>query len=143
MQSVWLVHDIDAFADGQPSKQDRRLDIRMTYTEWLAIYFDALSLDKTIYDRWIQNGRDSAGESPTEIVTEFDEVIQGFPMPSRINEPYRDVVFKVHEIEDLRQECLRVKASSSNELASLGLEKLLMICKQAGDLRLTIYFMSQ
>jgi hypothetical protein len=143
MQTVWLVVDIDACVEGQPSKQDHLLDVQMTYAEWLAIYFDALSLDKAIYDDWIQNGPRVTEYGAYQIVAKFDEVIHGFPMLSRINEPYHDVVFTVHEIEDLREECLRVKASTCNRLATHGLEKLLTICDRASELRLTIYFVSQ
>ncbi len=143
MQTVWLVVDIDAFVEGRPSKQDQLLDISLIYPEWLAIYFDSLALDKAIYDDWIQNGPKVTEYGATEIVAAFDEVIPGFPMLSRINAPDHDVVFKVNEIEDLRLECLRVKARTSNGIATLGLDKLVTICERARKLRLTIYFMSQ
>jgi hypothetical protein len=142
MQLIMLVHDTEAFAErGVTSKQDRKLDIRLTYPEWLALYFDALGLDKTAFDQ-VKAESYSSQDGIIVILGEFDEEIPGFPMLSRIRGPYHDAIFEVNEIEDLREECLRVKASTSNALALQGIEKLLIISEQARSLGLIIYFVS-
>lgn len=142
MQATWLVRDTEAFAlRGETSEHDRPLDIHLTYTEWLAIYFDALGLDKTVYDKWTAQ-KFSSQDGVISIVGEFDEEIPGYPMLSRIRGPYHDAIFEVNEIDDLHDECLRVKAGTSNELALQGMEKLLIISEQARSLALSIYFVS-
>ncbi|MEK6289584.1 MAG: hypothetical protein AABO57_28040 [Acidobacteriota bacterium] len=142
MQSIMLVADTEAFAErGETSKQDRTLDIRLTYPEWLALYFDALGLDKTAFDQ-MKAERYSSSDGVIAILIEFDDEIPGFPMLSRIRGPYHDAVFEVNEIESLREECSRVKGSTSNTLALQGIEKLLIISEQARSLGLIIYFVS-
>ena len=143
MQSIWLVHDTKSFGTkGETSKQDRRLDFRLTYPEWLVIYFDVLGLDKSAYDKWKANKTASAQGSVVSILGEFDEEIPSFPMLSRIRSPFYDVVFELDEIEDFRQECLRIKASTSNAMALRGIEKLLLLYDRARQLGLSIYFVS-
>jgi hypothetical protein len=140
MQFTWLVRDTKAFGTkGETSKDDRSLDLHLTYQEWLAIYFDAFGLDKSGYDRWTAKNPTLAQHS---ILSEFDEEIPGYPMLSRIRGPFYDVVFELDEVEQLRQECLRVQASTSNAIALRGLKKLLRICDCAENLRLSIYLVS-
>ena len=143
MQSIWLVRDTEAFGTrGETSSSDRSLDLRLTYQEWLAVYFDALGLDKSGYDEWASKQPSPAQHNVISILTEFDEDIVGFQMLSRIRGPYHDAVFQVDELEALRNECLHVQSGTSNVLALRGIEKLLFICDRARELRLSIYFLS-
>jgi hypothetical protein len=143
MQSTWLVSDTKAFGTkGETSEQDRSLDFGLTYQEWLAIYFDALGLDKSGYQRWAAKKPSLSQRGVVTILTEFDEEISSYPMLSRIRGPFYDVAFESDEVDKLRQECLRVQASTSNAVALRGLEKLLRICDHAQKLGLSIYLVS-
>ena len=143
MHSTWLVRDTKAFGTkGETSKQDRPLNFGLTYQEWLAIYFDALGLDKSGYERWTAKTPSLSQRSVITILTEFDEEISGYPILSRIRSPFYDAVFESDEVGRLRQECLRVQASTSNAVALHGLEKLLRICDYAENLGLSIYLVS-
>src|SRR5574341_914059 len=52
MPMIWLVRDTRAFGvDGRTSRNDRSVEFRLTYQEWLAIYFDALGLDKSEFEK--------------------------------------------------------------------------------------------
>jgi hypothetical protein len=141
MPMTWLVRDTRAFGvDGKTSPADHPVDLRLTYQEWLAIYFDALGLDKSAFEETA--ARLAAQGQGQSFLTEFDDEIPGFPLLSRIRGPYHDVVFERDELEDLRKECLKVQASTSNTLALQGLEKLIHIYDQARRLGLSIYFIS-
>lgn len=143
MQSVWLVRDTQVFGTkGETSGEDRSMELRLTYGEWLAIYFDALGLDKNTYSNWTTNKASSFQKGVITLVTEFDEDISEFPILSRIRSPFRDVVFELNEVEDLRAECLRVKARTSNSEALRGIEKLLHVENLARQLGLSIYLVS-
>jgi len=142
MPMTWLVRDSRAFGvDGKTSLADHPVDLRLTYQEWLAIYFDALGLDKSGYEEEVAKRASEGNKVPT-FLTELDEEIPGFPLLSRIRGPYHDVVFERDELEDLRKECLKVQANTSNTLALQGLEKLIHIYDQARRLGLSIYFVS-
>lgn len=143
MHSTWLVHDTKSFGTkGETSKQDRTLDFGLTYQEWLAIYFDALGLDKSGYERWAAKKPSLSRHDVVTILSEFDEQIPGYPMLSRIRGPYHDAAFESDEVEHLRQECLRVQAGTSNAVALSGLKKLVSICDRAQELGLSIYLVS-
>src|SRR3989442_8192664 len=115
MPAIWLVHDPEAFGTkGETSKQDHPLDLRLTYQEWLAIYFDALGLDKSGYEKWAAKRVVLGQPNAATILTELDEEVPGFPMLSRIRGPYHDVIFEPNELEDLREECLKVQTKTSN-----------------------------
>ncbi len=143
MPAIWLVRDTKAFGTkGETSKDDRSLDLRLTYQEWLAIYFDALGLDKSGYKEWAAKRVVLGQRNVVTILTELDEEIPGFPMLSRIRGPFHDAAFELDEVEGLRNECLRVQSDTSNALALRGLKTLLLICDQAQQLGLSIYFVS-
>jgi hypothetical protein len=143
MHSIWLVSDTRAFGTkGETCEQDHSVGWSLTYQEWLAIYFDALGLDKSGYEKWAAKKVVLGQHNVVSILTEFDEEITGFPMLSRIRGPFHDAVFELNELDALRNECLQVQSSTSNALALRGLEKLLLICDRAQKLRLSIYFVS-
>lgn len=143
MPGIWLVEDTKAFGmEGKTSDRDRPLDLRLTYQEWLAIFLDALEVDKASYEKWASK-RVLVGQSEVAtLLTEIDEKIPSYPMLSRIQGPYHDVVFEHNELEDLHQECLRAKLSTQNALALKGLDKLIHAYDQARQLNLSIYFVS-
>lgn len=143
MPAIWLVQDTEAFGTkGKTTDRDRPLNLRLTYQEWLAIFLDALGVDKNGYEKWAAKKVVLGQASAATILTELDEEIPEFPMLSRIRGPYHDVVFEFDEIERLHKECLRAQRSTSNVLALHGLEKLIHAYDQARQLRLSIYFVS-
>ncbi len=84
-------------------------------------------------------------DSQSILISEFDEndpQLKEYPMLSRICGIHYDAIFETDEIEQLCQECLRLKAQTSNEIASRGLDKLLLICQWAKQLNLNIYLMA-
>jgi hypothetical protein len=44
-------------------------------------------------------------------------------------------------VDELRKECLKLKATTSNVMVLKGLDKLLLICDEAKTLDLSIYLM--
>src|SRR5258708_2703535 len=86
MPMTWLVRDTRVFGvDGKTSPADQLVDLRLTYQEWLAIYFDGLGLDKSGYEEVA--AKRAALRQPKTFLTELDEDIPGFPMLSRIRGP--------------------------------------------------------
>lgn len=141
MPMIWLVRDTQAFGlEGRTSPDDRSVEFRITYQEWLAIYFDALGIDKSGYDE-VAAKRAALGQ-PKSFLTELDEEIPDFPMLSRIQGPFHDAVFEADEVNALRQECLQVQTKTSNPLALEGMRKLLLICDRAQSLGLSVYLIS-
>lgn len=143
MHVTWLVRDIAAFQEhpGPTSPDDLSLEFGVTYNEWYALFFDVLRADKGEYERWLKDHPNEAQNSISPI--EFDEDVEGYPMLSRIRGYLYDAIFEVAEIEQLRQECLRVQSTTSNALALQGVNKLLRICDEAQNLNLNIYLMCE
>ncbi len=61
----------------------------------------------------------------------FARIAPEFPMLSRINYIFEDVFFNVEEVEQLRNECVKIRPATSNSAADLGLRKLLYSCDEA------------
>jgi hypothetical protein len=139
MHVTWLVKGTEAFFKnpGPTSDHDRTLSFGLNYHEWLALYFDALGVDRSGFDKIVAE----APEGQKCLLSEFDEEISGYPLLSRINGIYRDAVFESDEIGTLRQECLQVKSETSNPIALKGVDKLLKICDLAQQLDVSIFLM--
>ena len=105
------------------------------------MYFDVLDADGGEYKKWVkEHPKEAQGSLPP---IEFVNVVPDYPMLSRICGYLCDAVFELEEVEQLRQECLRVKATTSNPLALRGIKKLLRVCDEAQKLGLNIYLMSE
>jgi hypothetical protein len=61
----------------------------------------------------------------------FAKIIPEFPMLGRINYLFEDVFFDAGEVEQLRNECLKIKTATTDAAADLGLRKLLYSCDEA------------
>jgi hypothetical protein len=140
MLHTWLVEDAKAFFynPGAASEHDRHLNFGLNYKEWLALYFDVLGLDRSGLDKFVA---ENPSEAEHNFIGGFDEDMPSYPMLSRIDNILHDAVFEGDEVEQLREECLRVKAGTSNIVASRGLDKLIHICDWARRLNLNIFLM--
>jgi hypothetical protein len=143
MHVTWLVRDPTAFAlsPGPTSERDRRLSFGLNYEEWLALYFDVLRVNREGFR--VAAGR--AADKSRVSISEFDSddaALKNYPMLSRISGVLDDAVFESEEVDRLRQECLQVRANTSNVAALSGLDKLLLICAWAKKLDLNIYLMA-
>ena len=143
MHVTWLVSDTKAFPlnPGPTSERDRVLHFGLNYEEWLALFFDAIGVDKEGYDRFIEENPEQAQNTCVGEFDQSDPALEGFPMLSRICGILYDAVFEANEIGQLRRECLRVKSFTSNAVALNGIDKLLRICDWAGRLNLSVYLM--
>lgn len=142
MHVTWLVKDVIAFQSwpGPTSEKDCTLPFGLTYEEWFALYFDVLVVDQGEYQDWVERHPDEAQTVLPPI--EFKGEISGYPLLSRICGYLCDACFELSELEQLRQECLRVQSTTSNQLALSGLEKLLQITTEAETRGLNVYLMS-
>jgi hypothetical protein len=61
----------------------------------------------------------------------FARIAPEFPMLSRINYIFEDVFFNVEEVEQLRNECVKLQSITKDSAADLGLRKLLYSCEEA------------
>ncbi len=144
MHVTWLVHNPDAFgtSPGPTSDRDRLLHFGLNYQEWKNLYFDVIGVNRIGYEQLLKKIKK---DSQSILISEFDEndpQLKEYPMLSRICGIHYDAIFETDEIEQLCQECLRLKAQTSNEIASRGLDKLLLICQWAKQLNLNIYLMA-
>jgi hypothetical protein len=140
MQTAWLVEDVEAFSSnpGMFSPRNRRLRYSLTHEEWLALFFDALGVDKSGFDKWATS---HPGEAQFSTIGRFTEEIPTYPMLSKIQSDLDDVVFEKHEVPTLELECRRAVEETSNSLALRGLSKLLCMCEMAVESRLNIYLL--
>lgn len=140
MHMTCLVQDTGTFSikPGPTSERDRTLQFGITYEEWVALYFDVLDVDHGAHKRWAKSHPDEADNT---VIPEFQGEIENYPMLSRICGFLYDAIFEADEVEQLRLECNSVQVSTSNEVARRGLNKLLLICRWAQTLNLSIYLM--
>jgi hypothetical protein len=123
-QQLMLKRD---FAAEWQEGTDRRLPIFFDGPEWSALFLDVLGY----------NGGTPfvPGDDITEWTkrhqVEFQESIPNYPMLARIWDTFIDVEYAPEEIAALKNECLRVKATTSNVKAVEGLNKLIFACDEA------------
>lgn len=135
MHVTWLVSNPEAFfRDPGPTSRADRIVQGLTYEEWFELFFVVLGVGAEEIAHLKNSGRDAR-------ILEYDDEISDYPMLSRIHGVYWDSVFNAGEVQTLEDECRRLLKSSSNPLASKGLEKLLEICAEARNLGLSIYMM--
>jgi hypothetical protein len=106
---------------------DRWLGKGLSLAEWSALFLDVLDCGH--------------GDAPSDdlpyaerleiIRLSVEKAIPDFPMIARMWDYYWDAWYERDEIGQLRNECLRVKADTSNTLALEGLNKLLAACDEA------------
>lgn len=74
---------------------------------------------------------------------EFQRSISDYPMLARLWDTYIDVSYQPEEIGQLRNECLKVKAATSNRVAWQGLDKLISGCDEALKYGLGLHLASE
>ena len=73
----------------------------------------------------------------------FRDEIPGYPTLSKLNgQYYEDMWFEKEEILNLKNECLKLTATTKNQIALSGLKKLLNACEIAEKNKLAIYFVA-
>lgn len=129
MHVTWLVKDVGLFsADLQPtSEADRKLHFGINETEWIEIRAEALK---------------TSGSLEAATIQEDTSKLAGFPMLSRIVEPYSDATFEVQELDQLYREALEILSRASDSQALRGLDKLVRMTQQAKKLGLGIYLLA-
>lgn len=112
--SICAVADPTSWQDTR-GESARWLDITFDGGDWDAVFRDALAAP-------------DSGSSYT--------------MLRRIEGMYEDVIYKADEVERLREECLRLKAVTSNVRALEGLRKLILACDEALKLSMGLFMAS-
>lgn len=98
-------------------------------SEWIALFRDVLKCPMGI-DQPLGAGEDSR-EWRERNRLRFQQAIPDYPMLGRIWDTYADVIYTPPEPAQLRDECLRVKARTSDVIAVRGLDKLILACDEA------------
>lgn len=144
MHVTWLVQDLMAFGThpGPTSDRDRSLHFGLTHREWVSLYFDVIGVNREGYKKILKRMEDSPQSITIGEFDEDDPGLKDYPMLSRISGINYDAIFERAEVDQLRRECLHLKAQTSNELALRGLDKILLICQWAKKLDLNIYLMA-
>lgn len=69
----------------------------------------------------------------------FQQFIPDYPMLGRIWDTYIDVGYQGDEVKSVREECLKVRAKTSNFTALEGLAKLIKACDEGLEMGLGLY----
>ncbi len=117
------------------SNHDRRLEIFLAGPEWSAIFYTVLGC--TGGEPFVAG--DDINEWTERHRREFQRAIPHYPMLGRIWDTYINVSYQAEEITGLKNECLKVKASTSNAMALQGLDKLIYTCDEALKSGLGLY----
>ena len=117
------------------SNHDRILKTFLTGPEWSAIFYDVLG--STGSEPFV------IGENINEWMgthrREFQPAIPAYPMLAKIWNTYANVSYQAEEIERLKNECVKVRESTSNSLAKIGLRKLIDACDEAFKLKMGLW----
>jgi hypothetical protein len=127
----------------QPSGWDEGADYHLNIDDlesdqWTALFFDVLGCPEA--EPFVQG--EDINEYHKRFGWEFQQAITDYPMLGRIWDFYADVWYEPEEIEQLRRECLKVHASTSNTTALEGLRLLLRGCDEASKAKLGLFLVA-
>jgi hypothetical protein len=114
------------------SGADRFLDLRLEGDEWGALFLDVLKCPDT--GDVPQLGNETSEEWQERYSLKFQQTIPAYPMLGRIHDLFIYVIYKPEEIKQLRDECLRVQSTTSNEKALAMLKKLVRSCDESSKI---------
>jgi len=133
---IYAVRDPKTF-EGYTTETDRYLGIVVYGEEWGELFYNVLGCPKAIdeprapaesTDAWQQRYR-----------LKFQQSISEYPMLARIWDTYIDVGYQGEEVQRVRDECLKVRAKTSNHKALAGLGKLIRACNEVSEMGLGLY----
>ncbi len=136
-QTIWLVTRAADFDDSRAhdSPAQRRLHFGVTYSEWHAILFNVLRVDKNTYRDWLMTTRVHPADTPP--------LQKDYPMLSRIADPFTDEIVESPEVPTLLSEVSTLFNSTNDENALRGLDKLARASLLAINSKRAIYFASK
>ena len=102
---------------------------------WAALFFDVLNCPEA--DPYIPG--EDINEHTERFRLKFQQHLSDYPMLGRIWDFYNDVWYAPEKIEQLRSECLKVQANTSNPVALEGLGLILRACDEASVSELGIF----
>jgi len=128
--SIYLMHDpsFKAVSKGVLG-EDRYLGLYLDGEEWGALFFDTLGCPDVNGTPRLPN--EDRAEWEERYSLKFRQAIPDYPMLARISDLFMYVRYMPEEIEQLRNECVKIRSSASNEKAVRGLAKLLGACDEA------------
>lgn len=131
LHRVYLLDvDDESVAEYLPRQTERDEGrIGPTYEEWKALFFDVLHADTGPLIGYRMEGSTVVPFVANPI--EFVGNIAGHPMLSKIKGRIYDATYTRPEVQQLREECAKLKASFGNPKAVVALAKLISICDLA------------
>ena len=116
------------------AETDRHLEGYLSYTSWESLFFKVLGCPDSAYIE---------GESHEEFrrrwTQKFREAIPQYPSLGRISYFFHDVCYKLEEVAQLRDECLKVKNETTDTDALEGLNGLIVACDEAEKHKLGLF----
>jgi hypothetical protein len=109
-------------------------DTQKESAQWLDLVFDGADWDAVFHDVLGVPKVRAKGETK-----DGDLGIHGYPMLSRLDDMYEDVIYKREEVGQLRAECIKVQESTQHPLALKGLQTFIRACDEALRLNMGLY----
>lgn len=132
---LYLVRDPDNW-HGEESEDAFYMDLDLHFCDWEALFIDELRFPG--WDTYVEG--DDVNEFNERNRKKFEESIPGYPTLNRIFDMYEDYEFAPEELPRLREECLMVKARTSNPKAVKALRKLVLACDEASKRGFSLVF---
>ena len=117
---------------------DQYLDLRLNGDEWVALYLQVLRCPDAGQVPRLPN--EDVAEWHKRYGAKFQQAIPTHPMLGRIYDVFSYISYAPDEIEQLRVECVKLEATTSNEKARFGLAKVIAACNEASQLRVGLLF---
>lgn len=134
----YVVHDPTNYWEGGRHKDDFYVGFDLHWGDWEALFWDALNASRR--DEYVQ-GTD-IGEFHERNRRQFQESISGYPLLGRIFDMYEDATYKAEEVNQLRNECLKVRDGTDHAGAIRALNKLILACRKASQGSLGLLLLS-
>ncbi len=119
---IYVTRDPDPVKFPNGLSNNDHMSSFLTGKEWEALFLDELKCP----DR----GSISSGNSEV-YGARFAAALRTYPLLGRISDMYIYVCYESEEVQQLREECLRVQRLTTNPKAAQGLVKLVQACDEA------------
>jgi hypothetical protein len=126
-----IVIMMNPFGEWDEKQGDHPTDFTIGASEWWALFFDLDALGLPEWEESVDGEDTGAYYERQKILFQQNAKNKGYEMLGRIWDTYQDAEYLPSEVNQLLEECTRLKQSTNNSQALSALANLISACYEA------------
>ena len=124
----YVLPDPDKFRESGVFAEDY-VGFDFHWVDWESLFWGALNAARR--EEYVQG--EDISEFEVRNRRRFQQSLFAYPLLGRVFDMYEDADYQAEEIDQLREECLRVRRGTQHAPAIRALDKLILACNKASD----------